>query len=77
MVYEPSEVPALYTVAQLQMDDPEDPYRHAAGGPSSPLLLRNAGIHRQENFQCINTSFASTQYRQENLQCMPVSERQA
>ena len=71
VVYESSEVPALYTVAQLQMDDPEDPDRRAAGGPSSPLLLRNAGIHCQENFQRINTLFANRQYRQENLQCMP------
>ena len=55
MVHESAEVTALYSVAQLQMDDSEDPDCRAAGGTSSPLLLRNARIHCQENFQCINT----------------------
>ena len=35
------------------MDDTEDSHSVTVSGATGSLLLRNAGIHREENIQCL------------------------
>ena len=53
MVPESTEVSTLYPLAQLQVDDTEDSHSLTVSGSTGSLLLRHAGIHRQENIQCL------------------------
>ena len=53
VVPEPAEVSALYSVAQLQVDDSQTLDSRTASSTFGPLLLCYAGIHRQENIQCL------------------------
>ena len=53
MVPESAEVSTLYPLAQLQVDDTEDSHSVTVSGSTGSFFLRHAGIHREENIQCL------------------------
>lgn len=53
MVPESPEISTIHSVAQLQVDDPEDSNCSAASSNPGYFLLLNARIHSEENVQCI------------------------
>ena len=57
LVPEPVEVTAIHSVAQLQVDDHQDPCCYVADSSSCTVFLRHARIHREENVQCLDMAF--------------------
>ena len=57
VVHESTEISPIYPLAQLQVDDPEDPHSTTVSSCSCSVLLFHARLYSQENLQCLTMWF--------------------